>query len=183
VQTGYLTILGTEDFGGTRTYRLGYPNREIEQSFSRWLAQSFCRMPGEDLTAALPRLAAALKEARLDDVLETLKRFFARVPYDISLDNEKYYQTIFFTIFTLIGTVVETETRTNIGRIDGVVKTADDIFIFEFKLHDSAESAMAQIRERRYYEPYLDDGRRITLVGVAFDRETRNLGRWVVETA
>jgi len=181
VQTGYLTILGTEDFGGARTYRLGYPNREIEQSFSRWLAQAFCHVPGEDLTAALPRLAGALNEARLDDVLETLKLFFARVPYDISLDNEKYYQTIFFTVFTLVGTVVETETRTNIGRIDAVVKTADDIFIFEFKLHDTAESAIAQIRDRRYFEPYLDDGRRITLVGVAFDTKSRNLGRWVIE--
>ena len=32
VQTGYLTIGGVEDFGGTRTYRLRYPNREIEDA-------------------------------------------------------------------------------------------------------------------------------------------------------
>jgi hypothetical protein len=181
VQTGYLTIAGVEPFGDTRTYRLAYPNREIAQSFSRWLAIGFSRMPGEDLTAALPRMVAALEQGRVDEMLATLQSFFAGVPYDIALANEKYYQTIFFTVFKLLGVAVDAETRTSAGRIDAVVKTRTDIFVFEFKLHDTAEAALAQIREKRYFEPYLADGRRLTLVGVAFDAATRNLGRWLIE--
>jgi hypothetical protein len=183
VQTGYLTIAGVEPFGDTRTYRLAYPNREIAQSFSRWLAIGFSRMPGEDLTAALPRMVAALEQGRVDEMLATLQSFFAGVPYDIALANEKYYQTIFFTVFKLLGVAVDAETRTSAGRIDAVVKTRTDIFVFEFKLRDTAEAALAQIREKRYFEPFLNDGRRVTLVGVAFDAATRNLGRWLIEPA
>ncbi|HAS84137.1 MAG TPA: hypothetical protein DCS43_16025 [Verrucomicrobia bacterium] len=40
---------------------------------------------------------------------------------------------------------------------------------------------MAQIREKRYAEPYLDDGRPITLVGVEFSGQARNLGAHRIE--
>jgi hypothetical protein len=181
VQTGYLTIKSAALIGRSQVYRLGYPNFEIEDSFSRWLAQGFSRLEPQDLTSALLRLVRALNEARLDDMLDTLKTFFAKVPNTITIANEKYYQTIFFTVFTLIGAMIEAEVSTNIGRIDAVVKTAKDIFIFEFKLHGTAEDAMAQIRSMRYAEQYRDDGRRVTLVGVAFDPATRNLVRWLIE--
>jgi hypothetical protein len=181
VQTGYLTIKDASASERNRVFRLGYPNYEIEESFSRWLAQGFARIPGEDLTGALQRMIAALNEGRVDEMLDTLKIFFAKVPYDIALDNEKYYQTIFFTVFTLLGARIEAESRTSIGRIDAVVKTKSDIFVFEFKLTGTAKKAMAQIREKRYFERFLDDGRRVTLIGAAFSKKTRNLGRCLIE--
>jgi hypothetical protein len=181
VQTGYLTIRSAAGPLGSLIYKLGYPNREIELSFSRSLAQGFTELAPEDITGALQRLIAALRENRLEDMLETLKYFFAKIPNTITIDNEKYYQTIFFTIFTLIGVSVETEVSTNIGRIDAVVKTDDRITLFEFKLNGTADAALAQIHARHYYEPYLDDGRPITLVGVAFSAESRNLGEHRIE--
>ena len=182
VQTGYLTIKSAETTGRSRVFRLGYPNYEIEESFSRWLAQGFSRLPGEDLTGALQRMVAALNEGRVDEMLETLKVFFEKIPCDIAIANERYYQTIFFTVFTLIGARIEAEARTSIGRIDAVVKTKTDIFLFEFKLRGSAKQALRQIFEKRYFDPFLDDGRRVTVIGAAFSRKTRNLGRWVTET-
>ncbi len=176
VQTGYLTIKSAAGPLGSLSYRLGYPNREIELSFSRSLAQGFTNLAPEDITSALHRLSAALQEDRMADMLETLKGFFSKIPNTIAIDNEKYYQTIFFTIFTLVGVSIEVEVSTNIGRIDAVVKTTGHITIFEFKLNGTADEAMAQIRTRGYYEPYLDDGRPITLVGVEFSGKTRNLG-------
>jgi len=181
VQTGYLTIKSAETTGRSRVFRLGYPNYEIEESFSRWLAQGFSRLPGEDLTGALQRMVAALHEGRVDEMLETLKVFFEKIPCDIAIANEKYYQTIFFTVFTLIAARIEAEARTSRGRIDAVVKTKTDIFLFEFKMGGSAQAAMRQMREMRYAERYHADGRRITLVGVAFSRKLRNLGRRLIE--
>ena len=183
VQTGYLTVNNATVTGRRRQYRLGFPNFEIEESFSMWLAEGFCRAPQEELNSALNRMLAALESGDVPCMLETLKVFFASVPNTIAIENEKYYQTIFFTVFKLVGAMTEAEVSTNIGRIDAVVKTADDIFVFEFKLHDSAGAAMEQIRDKRYFEPYLADGRRVTLVGVAFDPETRNLGTWLIEPA
>jgi len=181
VQTGYLTIKSAAGPLGSLIYKLGYPNREIELSFSRSLAQGFTELAPEDLTGALQRLIAALREDRLEDMIETLKCFFAKIPNTITIENEKYYQTIFFTIFTLVGVMIEVEVSTNIGRIDAVVKTADRITIFEFKLNGTADEAMEQIHARRYYEPYLDDSRPITLVGVEFSGAARNLGEHRIE--
>jgi len=181
VQTGYLTIKGAEGPLGSAIYTLGYPNREIEVSFNRCLAQGFTNLPPEDMSSALRRLTAALREGRIEDMLETLRIFFAKVPNTITIDNEKYYQTIFFTVFTLIGVTIETEVSTNIGRVDAVVKTDADIFIFEFKLNGTADEALAQIHAKRYFEPYLDDGRRITLIGVEFAQATRNIGPHRIE--
>ena len=183
VQTGYLTIRGVEHFGEEAHYHLVYPNREIEQSFSQWLANGFSKIEMADLSGALRALTKALNEGRLDDMLGHLKVFFAGVPYDITLKHEKYYQTIFFTVFKLIGSVVEAETRTNRGRIDAVVKTPTDIFVFEFKLHGSAQDALDQIRENGYMEPYRDDPRRLTAIGVAFNQDDRNLDQWIIAPA
>ncbi len=154
---------------------------EIEESFSYWLARAFSDLPDQDLNSALQRMVAALNEGRVDEMLETLKLFFEKIPCDIAISNEKYYQTIFFTVFTLLGARIEAEARTSLGRIDAVVKTKTDIFLFEFKLTGTAKKAMAQIREKRYFERFLDDGRRITLIGAAFSKKTRNLGRWLIE--
>jgi hypothetical protein len=182
VQTGYLTIKSATREGRGTSFQLGFPNFEIEESFSYWLAHGFTRLQPDDLSSALRRLTAALRESRLADMLATLSFFFSKVPNTISIENEKYYQTIFFTIFKLIGVSIEAEVNTNIGRIDAVVKTANCIFIFEFKLNGTADDAMDQIHEKRYFEPYLDDGRPITLIGVEFAQTTRNLGEHRIET-
>ncbi len=181
VQTGYLTIKFAEELNGMRTFTLGYPNREIEQSFNRWLAIDFSNLPPHELTGTLQLLIKALNESRIDDMLEHMKIFFAGIPNNITLKKEKYYQTIFFAVFKLLGAAIDVEVNTAIGRIDTVVKTKQDIFIFEFKLHGSAEEAMAQIHKKRYADAYRDDGRRITLIGVAFDEVERNISEWVCE--
>ena len=141
------------------------------------------RLRQVELNTALNRMLAALNAGDVDQMLEHLKVFFAGVPNTITLDHEKYYQTIFFTVFKLIGAVVEAETSTNTGRIDAVVKTDTDISIFEFKLHGTAEDALAQIRDKHYAQPYLDDGRCITLIGAAFDPATRSIERWLAADA
>ena len=182
VQTGYLTIKGTKGRGRETKFDLGYPNYEIENSFSTWLSQGFTGMSPEDLPNGLERMTDALEAGDMDTMLEELKVFFANVPYNITLKNEKYYQTIFFVVFKLIGAFVETEVHTNRGRIDAVVQTDDHIFVMEFKLHDTAENALKQIRDTDYARKYQSDGKSITLVGVGFDAETRNLGEWLVET-
>ena len=181
-QTGYLTITGTEDVVGMRYYQLDYPNREIQQSFSYWLARALAHLPDPELSRTLQLIARSLQEARVDEMLEHLKVFFSGIPNTITLDHEKYYQTIFFTVLKFIGATIDTEVSTNRGRIDAVIRTDSNIFVFEFKLHGTAQEAMDQIRDRGYAVPYLDDPRPVTLVGAAFDPETRNIGEWLTES-
>jgi len=73
-----------------------------------------------------------------------LRIFFANIPYDLQIKKEKYYQTIFYLIFSLIGLKVEAEVKTNKGRIDAVI-IDKEIYIFEFKFNGDKDQALNQI--------------------------------------
>jgi len=58
----------------------------------------------------------------------------------------------------------------DVERIDAVLETPDRVCILEFKL-GSAESALAQIQRRKYFESWLGKGKELLLVGVGgFER-------------
>jgi hypothetical protein len=178
-QTGYLTIKGYSK--ESEQYLLYYPNYEVERAFLKYLLRAFGQ--SKDILASkhLLGLVKALKKKDLKKFFEIMGIFFANIPYDLQIKREKYFQTIFYLIFKLIGLKVEAEVRTNIGRIDTVVELADSIFIFEFKLAGSAEKALKQIKEREYYQKYRMQGKELYLVGVNFEMEKRALKEWKVE--
>jgi hypothetical protein len=95
--------------------------------------------------------------------------------------NEKYYQTIFYIVFRLIGLRIEAEARTNIGRIDAVAQTEKYVYIFEFKLNRSANEALKQIHDKEYYQKYLCSGREIILIGAKFSTKKHNITDWKTE--
>ena len=68
-------------------------------------------------------------------------------------------------------------------RADCVVRTADTVYIFEFKLSDngSAEDALNQIKTQEYAAPYKASGQKIVLIGAGFDEEKRTIRDWTVE--
>ena len=45
----------------------------------------------------------------------------------------------------------------------------------------SANVAIAQIKEKGYATPYLNDGKPITLIGINFSKKKRNIAEWVEE--
>ncbi len=181
-QTGYLTIKGAVTQGRRRQYTLGFPNFEIEESLSMAVASTFADLEMQEADSALTRIVQALQTGDVDAMLEHLKTFFHNVPYDIVEQKEKYYQVIFFTVFKLIGAMIDAEVKTSLGRIDAVVRTADRVYIFEFKLRGAAAEAMQQIKDKQYAAGYRDDPRDIILVGVEFDWDNRNIGDWLLET-
>lgn len=130
----------------------------------------------------LKTLVQALNQHNLDKFFETLQIFFANIPNDISIKQEKYYQSLFYALFTLLGYQIEAEVRTNKGRIDCVIETNSHIYIVEFKLNDSAQAALKQIEDKQYAQKYLASNKVITLVGVAFEQQNRNIGEYVVKT-
>jgi hypothetical protein len=110
-----------------------------------------------------------------------MKIFFADIPYDIQLANEKYYQTIFYIVFRLIGLRMEAEARTSIGRIDAVAQTEKYVYIFEFKLDRSSAEALKQIHDKEYYQKYLGSGREVILIGAKFSTKKHNIADWKTE--
>jgi hypothetical protein len=180
-QSGYLTITGFDE--KMRSYRLGFPNEEVKYGFLENLYKYFFpgNFMGDGLNART--FARALIAGDTEIFLGQLRAFFASVPYDLYFaKGEKYYQTIFYLVFTLMGQFVESEVRSAAGRADAVVKTAETVYVFEFKADGTAEEALRQIDEKGYMIPYSADGRRLVKAGVVFDSEKRTLGEWRVIT-
>ena len=175
-QTGYLTIKELEG----RLYTLGFPNLEVEDSFLNYLSEAYSKVPKELTENYLDKLIRALNSADLASFFETLKVFFANIPYTLNISLEKHYQTIFYIIFTLLGLRIQAEVVTNKGRIDVVIELTDSIYLFEFKLNGTKEQALEQIKSNNYAQKYQGSSKQVILVGVEFDRVTRNVGEWVV---
>lgn len=70
-----------------------------------------------------------------------------------------------------MGQFTDAEVRSARGRADAVVKTPKYIYVFEFKLHDTAEAALKQIDDKGYLIPYQADGREVIKIGVEFSAE------------
>jgi hypothetical protein len=78
---------------------------------------------------------------------------------------------------------VNPEDRSSSGRVDLALENDTDIYIFEFKVDQPAEVALAQIKEKKYYAKYLnipvepsrEDFKQIHLVGIAFSSVERNI--------
>jgi len=48
-------------------------------------------------------------------------------------------------------------------------------------MDQAADIAIAQIKEKGYATPYLSDGKPITLIGINFSKEERNIVEWKEE--
>lgn len=178
-QTGYLTI---KDYDPTRRlYTLSYPNMEVEDAFLTWLLSAFNERERSLNENFLWQMIDALEVQNLHQFFTILATFFANIPYSIQLQEEKYYQSLFFLIYKLIGLRIDAEVCTNQGRIDSVIEFPNHSYLFEFKLNQSAEAALTQIVDTAYCQKYRLKGKAMTLVGVNFDRSQRQVSDWKTE--
>ena len=181
-QTGYLTITGFRQRGTQRSYSLDFPNMEVRNSFNTSLARGYINIHETSLSTMQTKCIDALYDDDLETFFNTFKVFFANIPYDLSTKApEETYQAIFCAILYFIGVGVTPEVRTNEGRIDAVMETPDHVYIMEFKRNASADEALAQIKEKKYFERFLESGKRITLVGVNFNSENKNIDEFKIE--
>lgn len=177
-QTGYLTISEVRrGVAGTR-YRLDFPDREVRQTYMGRLLEFYGGLRRGLAGSVIEDFYATIGQDDLDGFMGVLQSFLARIIYDLHIPSEKYYQTIFFIVFELLGIVIEAESHTNQGRIDAYVRTARTVFIFEFKLARSAGEAVGQILDRRYYEKFRNGGLPVRLVGVNFGSAKGRIDGW-----
>jgi hypothetical protein len=180
-QTGYLTIKNAIRDEGDTFYHLDFPNREVEAAFEAYLLNEYSGVKKERIEVYAAEMTRMLKGGDIDGFMGKMKIFFADIPYDIQVAKEKYYQTIFYIVFRLIGLRIEAEARTSIGRIDAVAQTEKYVYIFEFKLNRSSSEALRQIHDKEYYQKYLGSGREIILIGAKFSTKKHNIADWKTE--
>ena len=181
LQTGYLTIKDSFTRNRRTYYHMHFPNDEVAWAFEVYLLNAYTGTPTQDISALASDLADNIATGNADGIMELIKNFFAKIPYNIQLEDEKYYQSLFYAIFVLLNVDIAAEACTNKGRIDATAAAGDWRFIFEFKLNKTAENALDQIEEKEYYQKYSRDGRRIMIVGANFDFKERQLTDWIAK--
>jgi hypothetical protein len=177
-QAGYLTIVDYNDTFGE--YILDYPNEEVRSAFANALLEYYVHAPSREVDSLALRLPKALAEGNIDRAMNELIPFLAAIPYDITIKQEKYYQTVIHLIFRMLGLYCQSEVKTASGRIDTLVETGNYVYCFEFKLEGTAAEALRQIDTRDYLLPWQGKGKTLVKVGVAFDYKKRNIGEWKV---
>ena len=180
LQAGYVTIKGTEKKMGETWYHLDFPNREVAGSFNTYLLNRYSGKTQTEVVKFSAELTAALNNGDVKRLRKAMEVFFAGISYEVHHKNESNFQNIFFALFRLLGIRIKAESHTNDGRIDAVAETDDYVFIFEFKLDDD-ETALSQIKEKKYYKQYELSNKKIFLNGVTFDTKTGQIADWQTE--
>ncbi|MBC8600354.1 ATP-binding protein [Parabacteroides acidifaciens] len=178
-QSGYLTIKSYDE--RFKTYTLGFPNEEVRYGFLNFVLPFYTPIDSEEGNFYIGKFIQELEKGDPEAFLTRLRAFFADIPYELNNKTERHYQVVFYLVFKLLGQFAEAEVRSAKGRADAVVKTADYIYVFEFKLDGTVDEAIRQIDDKGYLIPYTADGRKLVKVGVSFSREERNLGEWVIK--
>lgn len=179
-QTGYLTIREVQQGRTGLQYRLDFPDYEVAETFSMRLLEYYGNIEKGAGNTIIDSFADAIAVDDLNGFMKLFQSFLANINYDMHLPYEKYYQTIFFVVFKLLGASIEAESQTNEGRIDAYIKTQKNVYIFEFKLNKTAEKAVGQIIDHHYYEKFLSGSLPIVMVGVNFDSEKGRIEDWAV---
>ena len=183
-QSGYLTVKGYNE--RRRKYLLDFPNEEVRSGFVSLLASDYFN---SDKTPSswIDDILDALEDGDVEDFLKKMTSLLSSVTYRFqrkqdAFECERYFQYTFYLIMQMIGhynTMVEKETSE--GRIDCVVECPNYVYVMEFKMDGSAQSALEQIRERGYTKPYLADKRKVFSIGVNFSSEKGTIEEYVFE--
>ena len=177
-QSGYVTIKGYDEM--FQIYTLDIPNAEVRIGLMRSLIPYYVTRDTQTTNTTVVNLARALVRGDMDGMLRLLQTFLSTVPYCDRTDYEGHYQQMLYIIFSLLGTYVDVEVRTPMGRVDLVMRTATTLYVVELKLNQSAEAAMQQIDLRNYPKRFALCGLPVVKVGINFDMERHTLKDWVI---
>ena len=187
-QSGYVTI---KDYDReTDTYVLAIPNKEVRVGLVRGLLPTYIGLDGGDVNIGFAKkFWLSLKKNDINTAMREMKTFLAGVPYvegfkeklkDVK-NYEGFYEYTFWLIFNMLNVYARTQVKCAGGRADMVVEMPDTTWVFELKVHGTAQEALDQINSKNYALPYHTEGRNVVKVGVAFERETMTVGEWIVE--
>ena len=177
-QSGYPTI---KDYNPRfDTYRLGFPNGEVERGFTRFLFRYYAPIRVDQSVSFINNFTREVEGGQPEKFMTRLEAMFANQDYQIVGDTELYFHNVTSLVFKMLGFYVDVERHTTDGRMDMLVQTKDFVYIFEFKIDKSADEALAQIEEKQYAKPFETDFRKLYKIGVNFSSAKRRIEEWKV---
>lgn len=177
-QTGYLTI-ADYDFD-TDEVRLKVPNDEVREGLFNDLLPVYIKGKVGFAEDVVSKIKKAIRNGKPEDMMESLKAYFAGIPYDLKMDNENNFHNAFYILLTLIGIDAKAEVKTSDGRIDMLIETSKYIYVIELKYDGTPEEAMRQIEDKEYTLKFSTDSRKLFCIGVGFSSEKRRIEGWKI---
>ena len=178
-QSGYLTIKHYEPM--IDLYTLGYPNEEVRTGMVRSLAANYLTPAEGTNSSFVIKFVKAVIADDMEQALTLMRAYLAGVSYRLSNKTERDVQTIFYLVFSLIGSFIKVEEESAHGRADVVITLPSVVYVMELKFDGSADAALRQIDEKGYLIPYTADGKRLVKVGVNHSSEERTITEWRIE--
>jgi hypothetical protein len=180
VQSGYLTFKGIHEELG---YLLGYPNREVQDSFSSLILQSTFNIQGTLNNKIMEDVVLGFEGHDFERVFLAMNRTLANIPgklYDSDYpQKEAYYHTILLTLLWACNLHVHAEEWTSRGLSDLVLEYHEDVWVIELKT-SSAQTAMNQIKDRGYGDKYAN-AHYLAYIAISIDIEKRTLKDYFLE--
>ncbi|WP_069292371.1 ATP-binding protein [Fervidobacterium thailandense] len=192
VQAGYLTFYREIDEG---LYELRIPNLDAGQSLAQMLLELNYGLEPDELNEVGPRIKEAVKKERVDEFMRGLKEILGRMSYRLgerlkTIQHEEdqherlkrieaHYEMVISGILYGGGVHHEVEREVAGGIIDILIENNGVVWIIELKVDQSAQKALDQIKEKKYYEGF--SSKRCYLIGVSIDSRERNIKEWVYE--
>ena len=177
-QSGYLTLKSYDkEFD---SYILGFPNREVEQGFIKYLLPFYTPKTDNKNTFAVSQFIKDVRSGDAEGFMHRLQDFFAGGDYQVVGNTEKYFQNTLYVFFRLLGFYVNVEWHTSNGRMDVLIQTPDYIYILELKVNQTAAAALQQIEEKGYALPFASDPRQLFKIGINFQTETKLIDDWQI---
>lgn len=182
-QTGYITIKSKRVVGEEDEYNLAYPNKEVKHALLQYLLMEYNQnYQLSDIMQRAKHLINTLQNHDIEEFVSTFNIIFASIPYQIFIaDKESYYHAIVFLALQLMGLNVQAEISQAKGRVDTIIFLENSIYILEFKLDESAEIALQQIKDKGYATPYLQAGKEIYLLGLNMTSKDKKITSFVHE--
>lgn len=183
--TGYLTMCGRRFIGGTQRMTMAIPNAEVLYIYKTKILEWFReRLLGKDMKGFYHSILSADVTGFQEKLTQILRESISF--YD---NKEAFYHGFLLGLLERVDDfAVSSNQESGDGRYDIMLKSPDvrnPVLIFELKAADSygsmetaADSAMKQIKERRYGEGLNRDGYSSLLCyGIAFYKKNC----WIVE--
>lgn len=123
----------------------------------------------------------SLYNGDIKEFISLLNSIIKSIPYLIHKEkfNEGYFHSFFHVALTLIGMRPLSEVATSDGRIDMVIECPKAIYIMEFKYSpndkDLSNDALDQIKDKKYYQPYIIQQKTIVGIGYSFGEKSRQI--------
>ncbi len=153
-QSGYLTIKDSD----SEYLTLGIPNKEVRNALVRGhIAHLVNQNNASKFNVQSIKAKRALQAGKLEDAIALFRSAVAGLPYEWLIKDEGAVKIAFLDFFQAMdGAYVTAEREIANGRIDAIVETKDNVYIFEFKYNRSAQEAFDQIIEKGYHLPYMN---------------------------